>query len=91
MSEYQAQLTIKNQKGLHARAAASFVKCVSEYDAEVTVERNGVAVDGTSILGLMMLGASKGCNISVKTSGQQAKEALDAVSLLVDSLFGEEQ
>lgn len=90
MSEIQVELQIRNQKGLHARAAAAFVKCVNEYDAEVTVQKNSQEVDGASILGLMMLGASKGSTILVKADGEQANEVIDAVSMLVNSLFGEE-
>ena len=90
MSEIQVELLVQNQKGLHARAAAAFVKSISEYDAEVTVSKNGQEVDGSSILGLMMLGASKGSTIVVKARGNQAEEAIKAVSVLVNSLFGEE-
>lgn len=90
MSELQVELLIQNQKGLHARAAAAFVKSVSDFDAEVTVSKNGQEVDGSSILGLMMLGASKGSTITVKASGNEAQEAINAVSVLVNSLFGEE-
>ena len=90
MSEIQVELLVQNQKGLHARAAAAFVKSISEYDAEVTVSKNGQEVDGSSILGLMMLGASQGSTIVVKASGNQAEEAIKAVSVLVNSLFGEE-
>ena len=85
------ELLIKNQKGLHARAAAAFVKCVSEYDAEVVVERDGQSVDGSSILGLMMLSASKGCTIKVSATGTDASVVLERLTDLVDSLFGEEQ
>lgn len=90
MNEVEVELLIQNQKGLHARAAAAFVKSVSDYDAEVTVVKDGQEVDGSSILGLMMLGASKGSSIKVKATGNQAKEAIDSVSALVNSLFGEE-
>ena len=81
-----AVLEIKNKKGLHARAAAAFVNL----DAEVTVERIGQKVNGCSIMGLMMLAAAKGTTISVTCAGNQAKEALDALTLLIDSKFGEE-
>ncbi|MBR1399279.1 MAG: HPr family phosphocarrier protein [Alphaproteobacteria bacterium] len=91
MSECQTELLIKNQKGLHARAAAAFVKCAEQFDAEVTVEKGGQVVSGDSILGLMMLSASKGSTIYVKTIGNEAEKALSAITLLVDSLFGEEQ
>ena len=90
MSEIQAELVIQNQKGLHARAAAAFVKCIGDYDAEVLVIKDGQEVDGSSILGLMMLGASKGSTITVKASGNQAQEVINSVSLLINSLFGEE-
>ena len=85
-----AELNIQNKKGLHARAAASFVKCAEEFDAEVTVERLGQIVSGCSIMGLMMLAASQGTTIKVYAKGPQAKEAIKAISLLVNCKFGEE-
>ena len=85
-----ATLEISNRKGLHARAAAAFVKTVEQFDAEVTVERIGQTVSGTSIMGLMMLAAAKGTTIEVKTSGNQAKEVLQAISELVNNKFGED-
>jgi len=92
MSEvFEKELTICNQKGLHARAAAAFVKCVSSTDAEVLVEKDGQEVDGSSILSLMMLAASKGTVIKVKTSGNEAQTALDNLTQLVNSRFGEEE
>ncbi|MEE6206846.1 MAG: HPr family phosphocarrier protein [Alphaproteobacteria bacterium] len=87
----EKELTICNQKGLHARAAAAFVKCVASTDADVLVEKDGQEVDGSSILSLMMLAASKGCVIKVKTSGNEAQEALDNLTQLVNSRFGEEE
>ena len=91
MIDSPIELLIKNQKGLHARAAAAFVKCVSEYDAEVIVEKDGQSVDGSSILGLMMLSASKGCTIKVSATGTDSMVVLERLTDLVDSLFGEEQ
>lgn len=88
--DYSANLEIKNQKGLHARAAAAFVKTVEKFDAQVTVERIGQSVSGCSIMGLMMLAAAKGTSIAVKTSGRQAQEALQALTELVDNKFGED-
>lgn len=85
-----AELTIQNKKGLHARAAAAFVKTIAPFDCEIEVERIGQTVSGTSIMGLMMLAAAKGTTISVTCAGNQAKEALDALTLLIDSKFGEE-
>ena len=79
-----AVLEIKNKKGLHARAAAAFVKAIEDLDAEVTVERIGQKVNGCSIMGLMMLAAAKGTTILVTCAGNQAKEALDALTLLID-------
>lgn len=83
-------LEIKNIKGLHARAAAAFVKTLEPFDAQVEVERIGQCVSGCSIMGLMMLAASKGTTIKVSASGNQAKEALEALEKLLDNKFGEE-
>ena len=88
--QYIAELEIQNLKGLHARAAAAFVKCAEEFDAEVTVERLGQVVSGCSIMGLMMLAASKGTTIKVCATGNQAQEAIKSISLLVNCKFGEE-
>lgn len=87
---FSKDLEIKNIKGLHARAAAAFVKTVEPFDALVEVERIGQCVSGSSIMGLMMLAASKGTTIHVKTSGRQAQECLDALQALLDNKFGEE-
>lgn len=83
-------LDIVNKRGLHARASARFVETANGFDARVTVAKDGLEVDGTSILDLMMLAASPGCSISVTTSGPQADEAMDALSALVADRFGEE-
>ncbi|MBR1600845.1 MAG: HPr family phosphocarrier protein [Alphaproteobacteria bacterium] len=91
MSIVETSLTICNQKGVHARAAAAFVKCASGFDAVVTVEKDGQEVDGCSILSLMMLAASKGTTIKVKADGNDAQEAIEAISALVNAKFGEEQ
>ena len=84
------ELLIQNKKGLHARAAASFVKCAEEFNAEVIVEKSGQSVSGCSIMGLMMLAAAKGTTIEVKICGPQAQDALEAISTLVNNKFGEE-
>ena len=91
MSEAVVELEIKNLKGLHARAAAAFVKCTADLDVDITVEKDGQQVDGSSILGLMMLAASKGSRIKVKANGTDAEQAVKNISDLVNSLFGEEQ
>ena len=83
-------LEIKNIKGLHARAAAAFVKTVEPFDANIEVERIGQCVNGCSIMGLMMLAASCGTTIKVCARGVQAQEAINAISLLVNCKFGEE-
>ena len=85
---YSATLEIQNRKGLHARAA--FVKAIEDLNAEVSVERIGQIVSGCSIMGLMMLAAAKGTTIQVTCKGPQAKEAMDALTLLVNSKFGED-
>lgn len=91
MSVLETSLVICNQKGLHARAAAAFVKCVSKFTSDIVVEKDGQEVDGTSILSLMMLAASKGAIIKVKASGDDAAMAIEAISTLVNAGFGEEQ
>ncbi len=80
---------IINQRGLHARAAAKFVKLAGEFDAEVAVERNGTAVSGMSIMGLMMLAAAPGCEIEIAVTGREAAPALAALSKLVSDGFDE--
>ena len=84
------QLYIINKRGLHARASAKFVKTAESFDAIIRVAKDGIWVGGTSIMGLMMLAASPGCEIDITASGRQAKEALDALQALVESRFGEE-
>lgn len=85
-----AEVTIRNQKGLHARASAKFVQCAESFDACVEVTRDGQTVGGTSIMGLMMLAASPGSTIVIKTSGIEGPEALEALVALVENGFGEE-
>ena len=84
------QLTICNRKGLHARASARFVRTAECFDAEIKVTRDGTTVAGNSIMGLMMLGAGPGSTILVQASGKQAREALDAITELVNSGFDED-
>lgn len=83
-------LTIVNKRGLHARASAKFVQLVDGYNAHVRVEKDGMSVGGTSIMGLMMLAASPGCCIEVSASGAEARDVLDALERLVGDKFGEE-
>jgi phosphocarrier protein len=84
-------LTIVNQRGLHARAAAKFVRLAGAFDAAVTVGNEDNEVSALSIMGLMMLAASKGNDITLRASGRQASEALDALAELVASKFGEKE
>ena len=83
-------LTICNKKGLHARASARFVQTVEKFDAEVRVMRCGEIVDGTSIMGLMMLAASPGTTITVEATGKEAAEVIAALAALIESRFGEQ-
>ena len=85
------ELSIVNRKGLHARATAKLVQCVESFDAVVTVSRNGETVGGTSIMGILTLGAGIGCAILVTAEGPQAAEALDAIEALVARRFGEDE
>lgn len=82
-------LKIVNEKGLHARASAKFVEVVESFDASAEVSKDGMSVSGDSIMGLLMLAASRGTSITVKTGGPQAAALLDALDQLVKNLFGE--
>lgn len=84
-------LPILNKRGLHARASAKFVQLVERFDASVSVCRNGEAVGGTSIMGLMMLAAGPGTAITVTAHGPEADTVLDALEALVAGRFGEEE
>jgi phosphocarrier protein HPr len=89
-TQFSRVLTIVNTKGLHARASAKFVQCAAKFDAQVTVAKDGSAVLGTSIMGLMMLGAGIGSEIAVSATGREAEVALAALAELVASKFGED-
>lgn len=84
------ELHIVNEKGLHARASAKFVEVVEEFDATAEVSKDGMNVSGDSIMGLLMLAASRGTSIEVVTSGPQAAELSDALAALVANRFGED-
>jgi phosphocarrier protein HPr len=90
MAAITKELDIINQRGLHARASAKFVKCAEGFDANITVSRDGQTVPGTSIMGLMMLAASIGTSVTVEASGPQAHEAMEALSKLVADKFDED-
>ena len=90
MSTIVREMNITNQRGLHARASAKFVKCAEGFDASVSVSRDGQTVPGTSIKGLMMLAASIGTQILVEASGPQADAAMSALEDLVTRKFDED-
>jgi phosphocarrier protein HPr len=83
------QLSIINEKGLHARASAKFVDLVERHDAQAIVEKDGIRVSGDSIMGLLMLTAPRGSQIIVTTTGPQADQLADALEALVADYFGE--
>lgn len=86
----RAHTRILNQRGLHARAAAKFVKVAAAYDARITVVVNGTEVPGSSILGLMMLAAAPGCEVEIRARGPAAKAAVEALVHLVQKKFDED-
>lgn len=92
MSEevFSVELEIQNRKGLHARAAAAFVKTIEDMDVKVEVERLGQIVSGNSIMGLMMLAAAKGTTVKISAVGNEAEKALNALTTLINNKFGEE-
>jgi phosphocarrier protein len=85
-----AVMTIRNQRGLHARAAAKFVKTAGRFEAAVEVMRNGQTVSGLSIMGLMMLAAGPGSEIEVRATGREAGAAVAAIGKLVEDRFDED-
>ena len=86
----QRFLEIVNEKGLHARASARLVEVVEGYEAEAEVRKDGLSASGDSIMGLLMLAASKGTTIEIETSGPQAEQLAEALEALVADRFGEE-
>ena len=90
MSAVSREVRITNQRGLHARASAKFVNLASEIDAKIDVEKDGQKVCGTSIMGLMMLGAAMGDCIVIHCEGPYSEQALEQLVALVEDRFGEE-
>ena len=82
---------IVNRKGLHARATAKFVQCAESFDAEIFVSRCGETVGGSSIMGILTLGAGIGSTITVSARGAQAQEALEGIGALIANRFGEDE
>lgn len=87
----KATLSICNQRGLHARASAKFVKTASEFESEIHVSKDGTTVDARSIMGLLMLGAGIGSTIDVAAEGPDAEGAMAALTDLVERRFDEDQ
>ena len=90
MSEASREVTVVNTRGLHARASAKFVNLASQLNSKVEVEKDGNRVVGTSIMGLMMLGAAKGDSIRIHVEGGDAEQALELLAQLVECGFDEE-
>jgi phosphocarrier protein len=88
--EHQTEVTIVNKYGLHARPAAEFVKLANRYRSEVWIAKDDVEVSGKSIMGVMMLAAECGSSVRIRASGDDAREAVDALAALVNDRFGEE-
>ena len=84
-------VTIKNELGMHARAATKFVQLAAKYPCEVAVSKDGHEVNGKSIMGVLMLVAAKGSTIVIRCRGQRADEAVVALAQLVDDKFGEDR
>ncbi len=85
-----ATYTIGNRLGLHARAAALLVKTANRFSSEITIEKDGLEVNGKSIMGILMLAASKGSKITLKAVGKDSAQAIKALGELIENRFGEE-
>lgn len=90
MSKVSARVTIPNKRGLHARASAKIVEASARFKSEIHVVKDGTAVNGRSIMGLMMLAAHIGSEVEITAEGPDQDEALRAILALVDAKFGEE-
>ena len=88
--QHQTHVKVENKFGLHARPAAEFVKAAHTFDCDVWVRKDELEVNGKSIMGMMMLAAEQGAEIVIRTDGSDAEQALETLSELVDSRFGEE-
>jgi phosphocarrier protein HPr len=83
-------MKIQNRLGLHARAAALFVQTANKYAAHVTIEKDGVEVNGKSIMGIMMLAAAKGSEVVIRADGADERDAAENIARLIDDKFHEE-
>lgn len=82
-------LTVVNQLGVHARAAAKFVHVASRFDARIRIAKDGRDMDGKSILGILLLAAARGTTVTITADGRDEQDAIDALSALIESGFGE--
>jgi len=87
----EVSVEITNERGLHARASAKFVKLAATFDADVSVSKEGATVDARSIMGLMMLAAGPGSRIVIRADGREARRAVDALAELVANRFEEDR
>jgi len=87
----QKPVTIVNKLGLHARAAAKFVTTASTFASSIDIEKNGQKVNGKSIMGVMMLAASRGTRLIIMAEGEDEKEAVDSLERLIEEKFGEKE
>ncbi|MGH7482298.1 MAG: HPr family phosphocarrier protein [Longimicrobiales bacterium] len=87
---HEASIQIQNQYGLHARPAAEFVKLANTFRAEIRVRKDELEVNGKSIMGVMMLAAEYGCEITIQAKGEDAEPALEQLAALVQRRFGED-
>ena len=87
----EKEVEIINKLGLHARAAAKLVSCASGFDSDVYLLRNGQRVNGKSIMGVMMLAANRGSVLKLEIKGRDEQQAMEALILLINNRFGEEQ
>lgn len=86
----QKQFTIVNKLGLHARAAAQLVQTANRFCSEVLVEKEGIEVNGKSIMGILLLAAPKGSKISLSVAGEDEQQAMEALATLIEDGFGED-
>lgn len=88
---HEATVQILNELGMHARAATKFVKLASRFPCDVTLEKDGKQANGKSIMSVLMLVASKGTSVTIRATGAQAQEAVEALSELIADRFGEDR
>jgi len=91
MNESKTSVVIVNELGLHARAAAAFVKEANRFNSEITVIKDGIKADGKSIMSLMMLAAPKGATLEIIATGDDYEDAINALKRLVENKFGEDK